>query len=313
MGDEMNKVILISSDSYILLEQELDKIVKNDNKMLYNLNESSLDDVLEEASYFSLFDNLKVVIGMNANFFGKTKIKEDDTKKLLGYINNPNDNTLLIFATYEAVDKRKSIVKRIIQDNGFIELKAPKGYELFNDIKKKLSIYKVNDDVVRYLISASLNSYDLICKEIEKLSLKYNPRDSILLSDIKKVVPMNYSDNVFLFVDQVVRKDLTASMRCLDELVNLKVDPIQLLNVLVREYRLIYYYKLLEGNSTGYILTELGLLDWQLKKIVQEASLYHIDDVKDIIIKLSLMDYKIKSGKEDKRVSLEAFIVSVCE
>ena len=95
MGDEMNKVILISSDSYILLEQELDKIVKNDNKMLYNLNESSLDDVLEEASYFSLFDNLKVVIGMNANFFGKTKIKEEDAKKLLGYINNPNDNTYL--------------------------------------------------------------------------------------------------------------------------------------------------------------------------------------------------------------------------
>ena len=75
MGDEMNKVILISSDSYVLLEQELDKIVKTDNKMLYNLNESSLDDVLEEASYFSLFVVLACPLSSNNQLSPATRLR----------------------------------------------------------------------------------------------------------------------------------------------------------------------------------------------------------------------------------------------
>ena len=308
----MNKVLLICTDSYYLLEQELKKLNKNENTIKYNLSESTIDDIIDEAGYFSLFSDQKTIIGMNANFFGKTKLKDDESKRLLNYINNPNNSTTLIFVTYDEIDKRKNITKKIIENNSLIELKAPKGYELYNDIKKKLSIYKVTEETVKYIISACLNQYDVICQETDKLSLKYNKNDVITLENIKNITPMSYNDNVFNFVDRVVNKDFKKAVKQLEELTYLRVDSIQLLSLLVREYRLMYYYKTLEKTNTYNIAKEMQLQEWQLKRIIQNCSLYHIDDIKDIIITLNDIDYKIKSGQQDKKVALDSFIINIC-
>ena len=308
----MNKVILIYTDSYCLLEEELPKLIKDDNRITYNLSESTIDDVIDEAGYFSLFSDKKTIIGMNANFFGKAKLKDDESKRLINYINNPNDNTTLIFITYEEIDKRKSITKKIIENNSLIELKAPKGYDLYNSIKKKLSIYKVAEETIKYLISACLNQYDVICQEIDKLALKYQKNDVITLENIKEIVPMSYNDNVFSFVDRVVNKDMKKALSQLEELTYLKIDSIQLLGLIIREYRLMYYYKTLEKNNAYNITKELQLQEWQLKKVIQNCSLYHIDDIKDILIELSNIDYQTKSGLVDKKIALQNFIINKC-
>ena len=39
-------------------------------------NEFSLEDILEEASYVSMFGEMKYCIVKNANFFGSSKLKE---------------------------------------------------------------------------------------------------------------------------------------------------------------------------------------------------------------------------------------------
>ena len=89
-----------------------------------NLNNAKLDDVIEEASYFSLFDEAKYMVVKNANVFMASKRKkkdEEDTddakiskkdEKLLQYLENPNTNTILIFTVYGKVDSKKKINKR---------------------------------------------------------------------------------------------------------------------------------------------------------------------------------------------------------
>ena len=96
---------------------------------------------------------------------------------------------------------------------------------------------------------------------------------------------------------------------------SVKGDTLNLINILIREYRLIIYYKLLEKKrySSREMLSKLKLLDWQLNKIKAEASLYHIDDVKDIFLNLSNIDIGIKSGKMDKDMALYSFITFLME
>ena len=53
----MDNVYLICSNSYYLLEEELKNILKDNLYTSFDLNAVELDDVLEEAAYFSLFDD----------------------------------------------------------------------------------------------------------------------------------------------------------------------------------------------------------------------------------------------------------------
>ena len=64
------KIALISVDSYRLIEEEIKKIIKDEPYIFYNLNEVKLSDVIEQASYNSMFEEKKNIIVYNADLFG---------------------------------------------------------------------------------------------------------------------------------------------------------------------------------------------------------------------------------------------------
>ena len=310
------KVILISTDSVHLLEEKLnDLIPANSVVVRYNMKETSLNDVLEEASYVSLFDDMKYLVVNNSDFFGKAKLTEKEEKSFLSYLDNPYPCTTIIFTTYDTIDKRKSITKKIIDNYKLIELKSPKNYDLIRETKSRTSKYNISDKSIKYIVDACLSNYDLVLEELDKLALMYKKDDTIKYEDIKNIVASNASDNVFKFVDAVIARDLRVSMTLYEEFLSLKLDPLQLINMLVREYRLLYYYKLYERKrySMSDIMSNLRLADWQVQKLMKEASAYHTDDLKDYLINLSKLDYKIKSGKLDKTSAMYAFLLQNLE
>jgi len=307
---------LIMSDSKRLVEEEIENIIKKStNRITYRYPENSVQDILEEASYVSLFEEEKFLIVKNADFFGASKLTEKDAAKLIEYLENPYPMTTLIFTTYEDLDKRKSVTKKLEENGTIIQKKAPKNYDLFLEIKKEMGKYKVEDATVRYIIEACLNNYDFIQNEIEKLSLIYKKGDSLKLSEIKKIIVPNINDNVFKFVDATITKDSYQAFKLLEDFLIIKMDVLQLINLLAREYRLIYYYKILEKKCFSKVEMgkELKLMDWQIDKIRKESSLYHQDDLKDALVSLSYLDKQIKSGEVDKNIAFSYFLLKQFE
>lgn len=309
-------VFLIKSDSKILMDKKVGELKKNileTSTLSYPLN--SIDDILEEASFVSMFASEKVVLVKNATFFGKDKLSDKDASKLTQYFLNPNVLTTLIFTTYDEVDTRKNLTKSLVSKNAYLEIKAPKGYELKNALKNRMKDYEIKEDALKYLIDACLSNYDIIMNEISKLELYYSKKARIPLEELKEIVPPNVSDNVFKFVDAVVGKDSFTSINLYENFLTLKTDPLQLLNLLVREYRFLYTYKILEEKRymEKDMALELGLQDWQMNKIRKEASLYHKDDLKKILVALAKLDLNIKSGREDKVVAMYAFLTEILD
>ena len=78
---------LIYGESYRLIEEEIEKIIKeNTNVITMDLNVSSLEDVIREATYVSMFQEKKFLIVRNASFFTSSKTKEEDLDILFKYI-----------------------------------------------------------------------------------------------------------------------------------------------------------------------------------------------------------------------------------
>ena len=111
----MKNIYLFSGDSG-LIKKEINEIILKEkidenNKTEYNLENTDLNAVLEDAMMISMFGGKKLIIVNNAFIFESTKT-EIDLNFLEKYFDNYNKDTILIFITNEKIDERKKIVKK---------------------------------------------------------------------------------------------------------------------------------------------------------------------------------------------------------
>ena len=309
---------LIETDSRYILDSLLNKIIKKEAlKINYNYKEQSITEVIQEAMYTSLFGEEKYIVVKNATFFGKDKLTDKESTMLLDYLEKQNPLTTIIFTTYEAVDKRKNITKRIISTNGFISKKSPKGYELTNETIKLINKkgYSIDDSSVRYLLQNCLNSWDIINNEIQKFELILPKNSKITKEDVTNIISSNTNDNIFKFISAFIEKKGYLCLQLLDDLLLVKTEVLQLLALLAREYRLMIKEQILVNQrfSAKAIMDKLKISEWQWQQIHKNNAYYHLDDLKEALISLSKLDYQIKSGQVDKLVGLRLFLLEQME
>jgi len=311
-------IYLIETSSRVLLEEQEAKLLHgSNNKIIYNALETTIEDILSEASYVSMFEDMKYLIVKNANFFGPQKLKEADEERFLKYLEQPYPLCTIIFETYETVDNRKKITKMLKEKYQYISIPMPKGLELYNKVANLLieKKYLAEKDTINYIINACLGNYDLIFNEINKIDLYYEKPTKIKLETIKNIISKTMTDNNFKFLDAVMDLDLKKAFVILEDLITLKVEPLSLINLLAREYRNMLLLKSFQKQkySPNEIKKELHLQDWQYEKTYQKSQNYHEDDLKDYLIRLEKLDYQIKSGQIEKLVGLKLFLIDLYE
>ena len=299
---------LLVSNSYHILDEEIKKIVKDEKYEVIDYLKTTLEDIVMEASYSDLFSNKKILIIKNATFFS-TKI---DTSSLDKYLLNINPNTILIF-TCNNIDERLKIVKTF---------KDSYNYKINNilyqkDIVNKLieiaekKDYNLSIESAIYISKSSLDNYDIAYNNLEKIFLYYNKPCKINESDVINLVSVSLEENNFKFIESVINNDTENAFKILNDLKIKKIEPLSLFNLLAREYRLMLILKEeYQKKSRSYIMKLLNIRDWQLEKLLKQASRYNKEYLEDKLIEICEYDYQIKSGKIDKFLALELFILN---
>jgi DNA polymerase III subunit delta len=303
---------LIISNSYHLQKDEIAKIWDNlDDVLLINYPDSSIEEIITQANYISLFNDNKKILVKNANFLGKgSDIKLDKLEK---YLSNPNPASSIIFLYNDVVDERKKIIKIFKDNNTFINIKnfniKDINYKLM-DVAKNNNL-KLSYDDANYITQASLNNYDLAYTQLEKVMLYYPSKSTILKSDLEQLISHSLDDNNFKFVDSVINHNYKLSISLLNDFKIQKIEPLVLVNLLAREYRNMLFAKDLvsKNNSNQEIAKTLKLQDWQLEKTLKNAYNYSIKDLENIIISLTNLDYQLKTSQIDQYLGLEMFIL----
>ena len=144
--------------------------------------------------------------------------------------------------------------------------------------------------------------------------LYYNHLTTIKYKDLLQVVGSIMDSNNFHFVESVVNKNLRLALKLFEDLKVYKVEPIVLINLLAREYRLMYYVKKMYQNrlSLSNICSELKLQDWQVNKLYNNSIKYSDDELLDNLVSLCNCDTCIKKGIWDKDVALISFLLGAC-
>ncbi len=318
----MENIYLITSSSYRLLEEEVKKIVKDNPYVSFDLNYQTMEDVLDEANYYSLFDDKKYIVVKNSIIFTSPKKKDegDDSvsKKdeiLLKYLESPNYNTVLIFTLNGKATGTKKIVKTIKDKYNYIEIVNLKVRDLYDKVEALLKSkgYKADKNAIYYIINNSLNNYDLAYNEVEKIDLYYKKGRSLSIDDVTNIVSRVMEDNNFKFIDAVMSRNIKEIFKIYDDLMLQKVEPLMLLAMIAKELRNSLLVKLLDGNKNEMMRTLGVKYEFQLDKWLNYSYTFTDVFLENKLIELADLNYKIKSGKVSSKLGLQLFLLDFCK
>ena len=306
---------LISAESYRIIEDEIKKIVKNNNYLIFNAIKCSIKEIVEEASYVGLGIEEKWLVVSDADFFGTGKISESDNDLLCKYLENPIKSTNIIFTTLNGIDLRKKSVKLIKNKGNIINIPKMDKRALNTTLTNYLKSfdYSIDYQTINYIMDNSYNNLDIMFNELDKIMLYYSFPCKIKLADVIKITGEEKNNNNFDFVNAVVEKNLSSSLKILKNLKVYKVEPTTLVALLAREFRLMYYIKELKDKmDTSEMMSYLSLADWQINKLYNNSMKYTKNELLKNLLYLCKIDLNIKKGYWDKDTSLYGFLMENC-
>lgn len=312
----MNNVYLIYGNNYSLIKREIDKIKEDTLDVVkYDLSNTKVDELLDDASCISLFSGKKVLIGENALFLTSSDTTTDhDLTYLEKYLkDNNHENITIFYVLKEKLDDRKKIVK-LFKDRAkvisFEDIDDKNLYKFVLDEFKKEG-FKLDIKTANYFVSYVGKNIDIIISEINKMKIYKDNNKLITIDDINSISSKGFNDNVFDLTDAIMKKDFDKIFGVYNDLITIGEDEIKILSLISNQFILVYQCKLLdESNCDQKAIANLLNVHPYRVKLALETD-YMTYELKNIIKKLHDLDFKIKSGNIDKKVGLKNFFINL--
>lgn len=311
----MKNNYLLETEDSVLLENKIEEIISktsfnNSYKSVYDLDENTLDNALEDLDTYSFLSDKKIIIIKNC-------FNDNDSKRLdhlLKYIDNSNSDNLLILTT-KKIDNRLNIVKSLKKSSNIeiisIEVDPYKYVkDLFND-------YTIDNSNIRLLVDLCKSDITRLNSECNKLMI-YKTDDKVITEDdINNLVIKKLGDSneiLFSLIKYIISKDKKNALKTYNELCLYNVDMNSIIGLMASQIKLTYQIKLLVDKNLNNqdIADRLNLKSiYQVKKIKEYIYNYTYNEIYDFIHKLSDIDYKVKSGKMDSNVAIDMLIINL--
>lgn len=297
-----------------LLKRRIDGLKRElniNNIIEYDFDDSNIIDILNEANYVDLFNEKKLIIVSNFSF---KKVKDAYEKELLKYIDNMNDNVIILKCIDESLDERKNITKKLREKCKVEEIKKMDYKELHEYITNMFvsNNKKITYNQVKEILNRCEYNDDLAINETEKLLLYKLGEDVITDDDIDKVVSKSSEKEIFTLSDAVMKKNLKQIFNSYNILIRSGIEPVVLIDNLARQFRTLYQVKILcKTMDEKEISRKLGLNPYVVKKAHENVNNYEEEELINNLYELSNLDIDIKVKGLDKYKVLENFFLKI--
>jgi DNA polymerase III subunit delta len=231
------------------------------------------------------------------------------------YLPELPETTALVFLEKRALPPKHALLKAAAgQPWALVKLfDTPKGPELAMWIEKRA---KAEGGVIARDAAQALGAVEAdpraLDHEITKLLTYVNFARPVTVADVEALTPVGGEAKIFDMVDAIGQRRAQVATRELHHLLD-KEDPLYVLGMIVRQYRLILQAReLLDARQTdGAVAQTLGLHPYPAGKICAQARLSALPELEQIYHRLLACDTDIKTGRTDPAAALEALVVSL--
>ncbi len=304
---------LIKSNATSLIDKKIEELIKEKNFSdasitTYDLEEDSIITLIEDADTISFLTPSKVIIGKNLS---NNNLDDKNIKALSKYLDNPNNDVLLIFVTTN-IDTRKKIVKETINKLSLVNI-STNTKEIVKDILKG---YDVEYRVINLLEEYYSEDLERLISETKKLALAFIDIKKITYKEALDLLvkPLNKQDTLaFDLVREIALKDKKKALNIYNELLSYNIESYALFGLLESQYRLLYQVKVLNKRNISYndMASILEVHPFRVKKTLELVRYYTLKEIRKLLKNLSNIDYKIKSGIYENNIIIDLLILNI--
>jgi DNA polymerase III subunit delta len=299
----------------------LDEGTEEFNFSVYDMQETPIQVALQDAETLPFMGEKRMIVAKGSFFLTgakQTNGPEHQLEVLQKYLQDPVDTTVLLLATEsEKLDERKKLVK-LLQEKGTVLSFLPlKDKELLSWVIRmaQKSNARIDERAAGLLLQFVGNDLRRLKKEIEKMAAFAGDDGEITEDTVYQLASRTLEQDIFSLIEHVIRLDMNRALRIFYDLLKNKEEPLTILNLLARQFRLILQVKVLSnrGYSGQQIASILGVHPYPVKLALEKAGRFKEDALRRILAYLAQEDFRIKTGAIDKTLSLELFMLRVEE
>ncbi len=289
----------------------------------YDMLTVPLETAVEDADTLPFLGEKKVVILDHCFFLTGERPKkkvEQDPAVLQRYLKQPSPDTVLIMiAPYEKLDGRKKLVRLLNKQPtcAVYELSRIDDRTLYRTLEHVAGEYGgVYTRGGHEQLTASFgDSLSQLVNETAKCALYCGPDRPIDRTAVLEIGAHSLETNVFLLVDRVMAGRTADALHILHDLVDMKEEPLKLLSLLERQFRIVYQvsFYLQIGYTQSAVASKIGLHPYVVKLAAGQAKHFTVDVLEKMMVRCAETDERIKTGRADKLFALELLVYRLSE
>ena len=303
-----------------LVDKRIKELINQDNLKVsdfdlnvYDLELTSINELLQDLNTIPLINDHKVIVGKNPFFLTTNKdIKiENNYDELTNYLNNTNEAATLILVAYEKIDLKNEHVKLIKKVGSIIEVEDFKKEDWPSVVAKLFANRQVqiSRDGLNLFINKVGQDLSLAINEAEKLATFST---NITADDVKMLVSTPLENNVFALTNALVEKDYKKALKTFKDLKIQSHEPIALIAIIASQMRFMYQvlYLSLQKLSEKQIAEELSANPYRVSLTLKNVRKVDEQTLLGVNKQLAQLDLDIKSGIIDRFQGFELFVVN---
>ena len=298
--------ILIDTTSKTLEQKTIQELmgqanIENESLFFFDFEDNNgLVDAIGEYLSSSFFEDKKMIILRNFTAMkNKTSKLEKEQEDLLAKLFEQDTDNIFVFLA-DKTNKDNKYYKEYRDKLSVFRLDVPSGKDLIKFVETYLKDrdIEISQDAAKRLVEITQEDFDNIVNELKKLELL---DDDITYELIDKVVYDRKGESVFKLIESVFNNDLDTILSLLDKMYEQDIHVFQILNMLINEVSwMLILNELIQTYSKEDTIKTTKLSPWRVNKLLNTASRYSKEDLKNFLDKLIDFEVSLKSNNSSE-------------
>lgn len=311
--------LLVGEEKY-LTQEALDRFIRfvvppesrGFNLEILDAGEAGAQRVRDALGTLPFLGGRRLVIIRNFENF-----REGEKESTLSRYFEKPDPSIVVVLTAISLEKKKKIKALLDKYAEVVEMKSLKADETKAWISKKaLSLGKnIDMDAMDHLLHCVGTRLEFLHNELEKAVAYVGDRKEITREDLKDLVGDLHVESIFALTDGVSEKNVEKALKALRNIMAHGSEPLPILGMLARQFRLLWQAKWLGGANTPppQIASTIGISPYFVRSLIQQAKRFSEGELQSAFEKMKELDKRLKSTDTPPEVLLEKLLFDFCQ